>query len=745
LNILSDEPIIIPNNPVVARQLSIVGIEVTQAIQYYRAAQHLTDPSDQGRDNSVRMVAYKPAWVRVYVRSLTAPLPNVTGTIEVEREILAPQFETVGIISPQPPGTVTAVANRDYDLERRTIGLTLNFIIPAEDMAGNLVLRVRVMSGSFSDERDIGLDVTLRQTLQVSAIQVRYEDADGTVLPPHGLKAINMALAFMMKIFPVQSQPSFRIAGTVTITKPLDDTQVPGICSNNWNSLQIALKRAKVNDGNRPGEIYHGLIPHLIPLGGVVGCGGCNDVSSSPAAAREREADPIRHEIGHNLCLSHAPCGTPPPANIDPNYPAYEPYDMVGSRMASIGEYGLDIDDGRILSPNMFRDIMSYCIPKWISLYHYRKLIGKRVLHPTFVGISPEHYKYFTDPNLVIQKWPPTADDSMIEKWNQELQRGITPGRKLEEIHSENLISIIGLLSKENKIEVHSVARLKTRRESYVDKQETELSAELVDKDGKVLATEILYALPSYCQTKFAPDRGKDKPLAPPYSFEVFLTDVASGATLQIRQGEEILWNRHAPNAPPQILSLKANLKNGFSLSVDWDIQSTGEQKPECWLQWSSDDGETWNGLGVGLTGKHIELEDVSYLPSGSVQLRLLANDGFYTSMSEPIRIEVPQHPPSVVIFSPYEGRIMLENTTLRLWGTGANNSGKPIEATSARWIIDGKEVARGFDIFMAAPSEGQHSCTLIVDSDGLTGQESTKFETLGLPRTRKKRSTRKL
>jgi hypothetical protein len=126
---LSDEQFIISSNTIVARQLSIVGIEVTQAIQHYRAAQHLTDPVDQGRDKSVRLVANKPAWVRVYVRTLTGPLPGVTGTVEVEREILAPQFETVGILSPQSPGSVTAVANREYDLERRTIGSTLSLQI----------------------------------------------------------------------------------------------------------------------------------------------------------------------------------------------------------------------------------------------------------------------------------------------------------------------------------------------------------------------------------------------------------------------------------------------------------------------------------------------------------------------------------------------------------------------------------------------------------------------------------------
>ena len=50
-------------------RLYIQGIEVTQAIQYYRSAQHLTDPADRAPDNAVTFIAGKPAWVRVYVRS----------------------------------------------------------------------------------------------------------------------------------------------------------------------------------------------------------------------------------------------------------------------------------------------------------------------------------------------------------------------------------------------------------------------------------------------------------------------------------------------------------------------------------------------------------------------------------------------------------------------------------------------------------------------------------------------------
>jgi hypothetical protein len=65
-------------------QLSIGGIEVTQATQYYRAAGHLTDASDRGPDNSIRLIAGKPAMIRVYLSSFSG-ISGMSGTLEVQR------------------------------------------------------------------------------------------------------------------------------------------------------------------------------------------------------------------------------------------------------------------------------------------------------------------------------------------------------------------------------------------------------------------------------------------------------------------------------------------------------------------------------------------------------------------------------------------------------------------------------------------------------------------------------------
>jgi hypothetical protein len=53
--------------------------------------------------------------------------------------------------------------------------------------------------------------------------------------------------------------------------------------------------------------------------------------------------------------------------------------------MASVGEYGLDINNGAIADPSTFEDFMSYCNPRWISKFTYDFLTNIAQLSPVVV------------------------------------------------------------------------------------------------------------------------------------------------------------------------------------------------------------------------------------------------------------------------------------------------------------------------------------------------------------------------
>ena len=74
------------------------------------------------------------------------------------------------------------------------------------------------------------------------------------------------------------------------------------------------------------------------------------------------------HELGHNMSLGHAPCGTQ--AGLDPRYP----YGGGG-----IGIWGYDRHEDQLLDPGHYHDLMGYCAPSWISDYHFGRATSHRL------------------------------------------------------------------------------------------------------------------------------------------------------------------------------------------------------------------------------------------------------------------------------------------------------------------------------------------------------------------------------
>ncbi len=77
----------------------------------------------------------------------------------------------------------------------------------------------------------------------------------------------------------------------------------------------------------------------------------------------------VAHELGHNLSLRHAPCGSP--SSVDPWFP--------GSG-GSIGAWGFDLERHALVSPQT-PDVMSYCTHGgyWISDYFFNKALNHRL------------------------------------------------------------------------------------------------------------------------------------------------------------------------------------------------------------------------------------------------------------------------------------------------------------------------------------------------------------------------------
>ncbi len=721
----------------------VAGVEVTQGLQYLSADRHLTNADDRGPDNSVRLVARKPAWVRVYVRSgLLASSQLLTGDLIVEHRTgaLLGDWTRVATLSPLAPGTVTSQRDPAYAIERRTIGSSLNFGVGAALMEGMVRFTARIWPVADATRTPIDtweetVDATLLQTLSLRGVFVHYKGPDPTInatnpptvdLPAPGLANLQATAAWTLTTNPVEATPVVSSAGQMNWFAPLTGPATEsGGCSESWIAFNYWLSLVKNNDGNRSDVIYYGLLPAAMPVGPVTGC-----ELYGVSAGRDMDQLAMAHEIGHGAQLKHAPCGLPrfllvvtgpitvtfvANPTIDADYPAYEPYDPANSPTASLGEYGLDITNGTIHPPTE-KDYMSYCGPAWISLYHHARLAYNDAFNPRHVG---------------VQHWqPPDLVDPYLWPWEYIPDPPRWDGRPgVLAMKAAPVIAILGTVDDTRAVEVKSVMRLQalaTTRGAGA----TPYVAQLLGAQGEVLAAAPVVRLPAHGSGCGC---GSSVPAAGPFVFEAMLPNVAPGAQLRIvRRAEEggpgeAVWTRDAPERPPVVRSFVVTVDRGAGRAT-WQVR--GDDTLEFSIQFSKDRGRSWNGLAVGLTGTDHRFR-AETLPSGSLVFRLLAHDGFHSTSRLSRPVVVPRRPPIVSILSPQAGRPFFAGAPLRLWGVVTEDDGAPANPAACEWLVDGRRVARGADVWIVAPEPGEHRCTLVVRGRGGTARVEATLRTL--------------
>src|SRR5581483_899789 len=267
-------------------------------------------------------------------------------------------------------------------------------------------------------------------------------------------------------------------------------------------------------------------------------------------------------------------------SDTDPNYPAYEPYDAANTPGGRIGEYGLNVNTGTVMSPANFFDIMSPTIQAnmWVSLYTFGLLVNNTTLNPVARPVGATS----GGGGAMIKAFPDAP---------------------------EPIIDLIGAIDESDKITLRSVAHVTAYPQSPAGAR-TDLFAELVDRDGRVLSGSWVYAP--------LMSGNKDKEyIEPPYTFVACLRDVKGGTAIVFsRRGKEI-YRHTAPPRKPVLKNFRAQLvKGGMRATLSWELDHAAQKEPDVWVQASSDRGKTWRGVTVGMRG--ISEVDLSGLPGGN-------------------------------------------------------------------------------------------------------------------------------
>ena len=136
-------------------------------------------------------------------------------------------------------------------------------------------------------------------------------------------------------------------AMSVTVHEP--------VWTSSRNASDLLRETRAIRTLENGGGYWMGTMPD--PTGGATGV--------AFVAGRSQFSIPysgtIAHEFGHNMHLSHAPCGGA--GRPDPAYPDHQ---------GRVGAWGWDRRSGRLVPPRR-HDLMSYCVPHWVGDYHFAR------------------------------------------------------------------------------------------------------------------------------------------------------------------------------------------------------------------------------------------------------------------------------------------------------------------------------------------------------------------------------------
>lgn len=315
------------------------------------------------------IIANRPAYVRVFVKSLGAKPPVVSGELRVKR---AGKDDLV--IADLGKRTTLVLDEADEQG-------TLSFTIPAEEMTADASFSVK--AGLLPTSTDVvtfpsgGTAMPLNakmssQVLRVKVVPVSYEAVPGEVLTPDvtGLEAYKQTL---YKLYPVASIE-------MSVREPVPWRAAITANGDGWEALLSSILGTRRADQADRDLYYVGLFTPKPSFQEFCAQGSC--VLGLAPLAEELEiglraaivlgyganaGETMAHELAHTMGRGHAPCGSPAGVDEDFPYPS-----------ASIGVFGFDIVKKKLLDPaSYYRDMMSYCNPTWISDYTYRAIFDR--------------------------------------------------------------------------------------------------------------------------------------------------------------------------------------------------------------------------------------------------------------------------------------------------------------------------------------------------------------------------------
>lgn len=234
------------------------------------------------------------------------------------------------------------------------------------------------------------------------------------------------------------------------------------------------------------------------------------------------------------------------------------------------------------------------------------------------------------------------------------------------------------------------------------------------------------------------------------FSFEpdALSEDIASGsfvlslprnpdtARVVLLQDDRELDSRSASTSPPTVRVIYPNggeRLDGRTATIRWTAADADGDHLRYVVQYSSDAGANWLTLASNWPSTSYELPLTQLVGTEQALIRILATDGFYTAQDQSDGVfTVVKHPPQVKIEKPIEKSLYYRGQIITLEAVVYDNEDGEIADNAISWSSNlngllGK--GRNLIINASTLAEGRHQITLSVrDSDGQSASASVSI-----------------
>ena len=409
------------------------------------------------------------------------------------------------------------------------------------------------------------------------------------------------------------------------------------------------------------------------------------------------------HEIGHNYNRRHIDCGGP--LKPDLNYPY--PTDMLDFNLALDNlnlHFGFDPLFRTPIIATATADFMTYCGPEWYSDYTWKALFNN-TRDPIF------------DPFMATTR----AAGGLVRV------AGVIDGK-----NNQGLLDYAWTLPAEA---AGTSQRQKWAAELTPAWDSRSAAAgyhlQLIDPSGQVLADQVI-------EMTAVEDGHPDSP----QPFALTLTaPTGTVARLQLMMDNTILATLTPGSAPPTITidQPTGGANVGTEITVGWAAADPDQDQLLYTIQYAPND-EEWYPLlinygGTGAANETITLDLSDEAGSDGARVRVLASDGYNTTIATSQPFSVTKRGPFVAITNPAVEQTFMAEETIPLQGLATDPEDGLIADDQFVWSTG----QRGQTAELRGMAPGPHTLELTAtDSGGLDGTSSISFTVapLAVPET---------